>query len=91
MQKRIDLLENGCKSGLSVLVPMCGKTVDLHWLCARGHAVTGVELSPIAVHQIFTDNSIPFEVTGMLTLWRDCASVLFYWYYYARLQSLSAT
>ena len=66
MQKRIDLLENGCKSGLSVLVPMCGKTVDLHWLCARGHAVTGVELSPIAVHQIFTDNSIPFEVTGML-------------------------
>ena len=64
MQSRIDLLENGYMKGLSILVTMCGKTVDLHWLCARGHSVTGVEISPVAVHQIFTENSIPFGVTG---------------------------
>lgn len=32
-----------------VLVPLCGKTVDLGWLAARGHDVVGVELSEKAI------------------------------------------
>ena len=35
-----------------VLVPLCGKTVDLDWLAARGYEVVGVELSPVAVAEV---------------------------------------
>ncbi|KER86432.1 thiopurine S-methyltransferase [Xanthomonas arboricola pv. celebensis] len=38
-----------------VLVPLCGKTLDLHWLAAQGHRVLGVEISPLAVTQFFAD------------------------------------
>ncbi|KQQ84494.1 thiopurine S-methyltransferase [Xanthomonas sp. Leaf131] len=38
-----------------VLVPLCGKTLDLHWLAAQGHRVLGVEISPLAVAQFFDD------------------------------------
>ncbi len=38
-----------------VLVPLCGKTLDLHWLAAQGHRVLGVELSPLAVTHFFDD------------------------------------
>ena len=38
-----------------VLVPLCGKTLDLHWLAAQGHRVLGVEISPLAVTQFFDD------------------------------------
>ncbi|MEQ7415562.1 thiopurine S-methyltransferase [Xanthomonas campestris pv. campestris] len=36
-----------------VLVPLCGKSLDMHWLAAQGHHVLGVELSPLAVTQFF--------------------------------------
>jgi thiopurine S-methyltransferase len=36
-----------------VFVPLCGKTLDMDWLLARGHRVVGVELSPLAVAQLF--------------------------------------
>lgn len=39
-----------------VFVPLCGKSLDLHWLKERGHPVVGVELSPIAVADFFTDS-----------------------------------
>ncbi|WP_110687585.1 thiopurine S-methyltransferase [Salinicola aestuarinus] len=42
-----------------VLVPLCGKSPDLRWLAARGHAVTGVELSSLAVEQFVAQSSEP--------------------------------
>ena len=39
--------------GSRVLVPLCGKSLDMHWLAAQGHRVLGVELSPLAVTQFF--------------------------------------
>jgi thiopurine S-methyltransferase len=42
--------------GCRVLVPLCGKSLDLLWLAGRGHRVLGVELSPIAVQQFFTEH-----------------------------------
>ena len=42
--------------GCRVLVPLCGKSLDLLWLAERGHRVLGVELSPIAVQQFFTEH-----------------------------------
>lgn len=41
-----------------VLVPLCGKSPDLLWLAAQECLVTGVELSPIAVEQFFTENKL---------------------------------
>lgn len=32
-----------------VLVPLCGKSVDLAWMAARGHQVVGVELAEKAI------------------------------------------
>lgn len=37
----------------SVLVPMCGKTLDLAWLAGRGCRVRGVEFVELAVTQLF--------------------------------------
>ncbi|MEM7406913.1 MAG: thiopurine S-methyltransferase [Pseudomonadota bacterium] len=42
----------------SVLVPLCGKTLDLLWLFERGHDVTGVELSSLASAAFFEENAI---------------------------------
>jgi thiopurine S-methyltransferase len=36
-----------------VLVPLCGKSLDMWWLRERGHPVVGVELSAIAVRDLF--------------------------------------
>lgn len=45
-----------------VLVPLCGKSLDMIWLASQGHQVLGVELSPIAVEQFFTENGLtPIE------------------------------
>ena len=38
-----------------VLVPLAGKSLDMHWLAAQGHRVLGVELSPLAVQQFFSE------------------------------------
>lgn len=42
-----------------VFVPLCGKSLDLMWLRDRGHAVKGVELSPIAVESFLMEHGIP--------------------------------
>lgn len=45
-------------TGRNVLVPLCGKSPDLHWLCQQGNAVTGVELSPIAARAFFEEHGL---------------------------------
>jgi thiopurine S-methyltransferase len=42
-------------AGAHVMVPFCGKTLDMWWLRERGFRVTGVELSPVAVKDFFDD------------------------------------
>ena len=53
----------GVKAGGRVLVPLCGKSLDLLWLAGEGHRVLGVELSPIAVDGLFHDNGLTPDVT----------------------------
>lgn len=48
--------------GSTVLVPLCGKTVDMLWLMQQGYHVIGVELSEIACKDFFTENNLPFEI-----------------------------
>lgn len=50
-------------AGGLVFVPLCGKSRDLLWLRARGHAVLGVEISPIAVRDFFAENALTPQVT----------------------------
>lgn len=40
-----------------VLVPLCGKSLDMVWLAERGHSVLGSELSEVAVDQFFAERS----------------------------------
>jgi thiopurine S-methyltransferase len=42
-----------------VFVPLCGKSLDLMWLRERGHLVTGVELSPVALESFVMEHGIP--------------------------------
>ncbi len=44
--------------GSRVLVPLAGKSLDMHWLAAQGYRVLGVELSPLAVQQFFAESGL---------------------------------
>jgi thiopurine S-methyltransferase len=44
----------------TVLVPLCGKTLDMIYLISKGHSVIGVELSLIACRDFFEENKIEF-------------------------------
>lgn len=54
-----------------VLVPLCGKAVDLAWLAARGSSVVGVELVEDAARAFFEEQRIPAQPTrdGPLVRW----------------------
>ncbi len=45
-------------AGQSVLVPLCGKSLDMLWLLSQGLRVHGVELHQEAVEAFFTENRI---------------------------------
>lgn len=45
-------------SEATVLVPLCGKSLDIAWLAARGHRVIGVELAEVAVAAFFAEQGI---------------------------------
>lgn len=44
----------GLTTGQRVFVPLCGKTIDIAWLLQQGYQVVGVELSEMAVQQLFS-------------------------------------
>lgn len=44
--------------GKRIFLPLCGKTLDIHWLLAKGHRVVGAELSQFAVQQLFAELGI---------------------------------
>lgn len=58
----------------ATLVPLCGKTVDLHWLAQDG-PVVGVELSDLACAQFFSEAALTPEraSVGGFERWRHGA------------------
>lgn len=50
--------------GSTVLVPLCGKSLDMPWLAAHGHAVLGVELAEKAVADFFAEQGLVAEVSA---------------------------
>ena len=54
----------GVPKSAHVLVPLCGKSLDMVWLAGQGHAVIGTELAEAAVDQFFAERSrTPASVT----------------------------
>jgi thiopurine S-methyltransferase len=49
----------GLASDSRVFVPLCGKSLDLLWLCERGHFVTGAEISNVALESFYMEHGIP--------------------------------
>ena len=48
------------KTGLDILVPLCGKTKDMLSLTEEGHRVVGIEWSKVAVEQFFEENNLEY-------------------------------
>lgn len=46
-----------------IFVPLCGKTRDIAGLLSQGHRVVGVELSKLAVEQLFANLGIEPNIT----------------------------
>ena len=59
--------------GSRVLVPLCGKSLDLAWLAGQGYRVLGVELSRRAVEGFFREHGLEAEVRqqGAFEVWRS--------------------
>ena len=62
LKQYLDKLTQG-KPSVSILVTWCGKSVDIPWLCEQGYSVVGVEISEIAVKQLFEENGIPYDTS----------------------------
>jgi thiopurine S-methyltransferase len=52
----------------TVLVPLCGKSLDMLWLAGRGHRVVGIEISPRAAEAFFAENGLRAQVQDLAPL-----------------------
>jgi len=62
MQEFVDRL--GVQTQARVLVPLCGKSLDMLWLADHGYRVTGIEISELAVRDFFAENGLDHEIIG---------------------------
>jgi len=53
----------GLTEGSRVLVPLCGKSLDMVWLAEQGHRVLGVELSELAITRFFDERGLAPEIS----------------------------
>ena len=50
-------------AGSRVLVPLCGKSIDMVWLACAGYDVVSIELVESAVQAFFTEQNITPTIT----------------------------
>jgi len=48
----------GIPTDSKVLVPLCGKSLDMLWLAEKGHAIVGIEFTRLAVDRFFSENKL---------------------------------
>ncbi|XP_035700205.1 probable thiopurine S-methyltransferase [Branchiostoma floridae] len=53
---------------VKVLVPLCGKSVDMKWLADQGHTVVGVECSSQAVEAFFQESNLTPTISDVPNL-----------------------
>jgi thiopurine S-methyltransferase len=51
--------------GARIFLPLCGKTLDIAWLLAQGYSVAGVELSKIAIKDLFNSLNLTPTITKL--------------------------
>ncbi|MGQ2967025.1 MAG: thiopurine S-methyltransferase, partial [Methylophilus sp.] len=51
------------KAGQRIFIPLCGKTLDIHWLLAQGIHVVGAELNQLAVDALFAELGLTPTIT----------------------------
>ena len=56
-----------------MFLPLCGKTLDIHWLLSNGYRVVGSELSEVAVKQLFSELAIEPKITAIDDIRRHSA------------------
>lgn len=66
----------GLQQGSQVLVPLCGKTLDMVWLAGQGHRVLGVELAERAVEDFFAEQGLTPEISQQGALRRYTAGAI---------------
>ena len=49
--------------GSEVLVPLCGKSLDMLWLAEQGYSVVGMDMVEQAIHTFFKENQLSPEST----------------------------
>ena len=49
--------------GSRILVPLCGKSIDMIWLAHQGFDVVGIELVESAVQEFFIEQDIAYTIT----------------------------
>ena len=69
----------GIASQASVFVPLCGKSLDMHFLADLGHRVVGVEFSETAVRAFFDEAGLDYQCndTGAVPCFEGGAFRLF--------------
>lgn len=59
--------------GARVFLPLCGKTLDIHWLRQGGYRLAGIDLSEIAIRALFEELQLQPVVTQHADLLRFSA------------------
>lgn len=49
--------------GSRIFLPLCGKTLDIGWLLAKGYKIVGAELSKLAIEQLFAELGVAPQVS----------------------------
>lgn len=63
----------------TVLVPLCGKSLDLLWLHNRGHRVIGVDVSHKAAEHFFRENGLDYQKSGKASFTIYKSEILSIW------------
>ncbi len=53
------------RKGARVLVPLCGKSIDISWLLSQGYEVVGIELSEQAIIELFEELGVEPDVSTL--------------------------
>lgn len=64
------------KPGARIFLPLCGKTLDIHWLLSQGFQVAGAELSELAIKELFIELDIAPQITQLGKITRYSAPKL---------------
>jgi thiopurine S-methyltransferase len=51
--------------GAHILVPLCGKSLDMLWLAGQGYRVTGIEISGRAAKDFFLESRLEHELVQL--------------------------